>query len=221
MIGNSKRQQSRDRGAFATRSSLALALIVIGCSTQSLFAQQRADRSGKEVVETLCISCHGSGANGAPKIGDNKAWAARASAGLTSLTQHALDGIRQMPPHGGNPSLSDIEIERAITYMVNQSGGQWNEPVARTAIKTQRAGADVVEAQCSKCHAAGVGGAPKIGDRSAWIKRETKGLDYLIRSAINGHGGMPPRGGLANLTDAEIRGAIIYMMNYGAASTKY
>ena len=59
-------------------------------------------RSGKDIVETLCISCHGTGASGAPKIGDSKAWATRASQGLTSLTQSALKGIRQMPPHGGN-----------------------------------------------------------------------------------------------------------------------
>ena len=60
---------------------------------------------------------------GAPKIGDKKAWTKRASQGLTSLTKSALQGIRQMPPHGGNPNLTDTEIERAITYMVNQSGG--------------------------------------------------------------------------------------------------
>jgi cytochrome c5 len=65
-----------------------------------------------------------------------------------------------------------------------------------------------------------VNGAPKIGDKADWIPRLKPGLDVVLRSAINGHGGMPPRGGMADLTDAEIQRAIIYMFNGGAASTK-
>jgi cytochrome c5 len=45
---------------------------------------QAPDRSGKDVVETVCAACHASGAKGAPKIGDKKAWSKRASQGLTS-----------------------------------------------------------------------------------------------------------------------------------------
>jgi len=118
-------------------------------------------------------------------------------AGLTGLTQSALKGIRQMPPHGANMTLTDTEIRRGITYMVNQSGGHWNEPVSRTAPPVRRTGEQIVNAQCSKCHQAGVGGAPRIGDRDAWIPRLKNGLDVVVRSAINGHGGMPARGGLA------------------------
>src|SRR5262245_15449264 len=69
-----------------------------------------AEKTGKEVVDSACIACHGTGVNGAPKIGDSKAWSKRASQGLSSLTQNALKGIRQMPAHGGNPGLSDFEI---------------------------------------------------------------------------------------------------------------
>ena len=181
-------------------------------------AAQTAERSGKEVVESLCISCHGTGAGGAPKIGDKKAWSARAAKGLTGLSQNALKGIRQMPPHGGNPSLTDTEIERAITYMVNQSGGHWTEPVSRIAAAPERTGKEIVETQCIKCHGTGVNGAPKIGDREAWRPRVKQGLDVVVRSAIHGHGAMPPRGGMADLTDAEIRRAIIYMFNAGTGA---
>jgi cytochrome c5 len=181
---------------------------------------QGGGRSGKEVVDKVCISCHGSGVNGAPKIGDTKAWSKLAAQGLTSLTKNAINGIRKMPPHGGNSGVTDFEIERAITYMVNHSGGDWYEPIDRARKATERRGEQVVGLYCGKCHETGAGGAPKIGDKPAWIPRLTQGLDPLVRSAINGHGGMPPRGGGPNLTDAELRNAVVYMVNGGAGPAK-
>ena len=201
-----------------TLDSIILAALVALASIGTASAQP-TERSGKQVVDSLCISCHGSGASGAPKIGDKKAWADRAAKGLSGLSKNALAGIRQMPAHGGNMKLTDIEVERAITYMVNQSGGHWTEPVSRTVATAPRSGKEIVEAQCVKCHGKGVGGAPKIGDRAAWTPRLKQGLDTVVASAIHGHGAMPPRGGMADLTDVEIRSAIIYMFNVGTGAT--
>jgi cytochrome c5 len=201
-----------------------MAILIIAALAACIAAQgaaaQNTERNGKEVVDSVCIACHGTGAHGAPKIGNKKAWSKLASRGLTGLSKSALKGIREMPPHGGNPGLSDTEIERAITYMVNQSGGRWTEPVSRTTKAPERTGEQIVQMQCSKCHQEGIGGAPKIGDHSAWIPRLKPGLDVVVRSAINGHGGMPARGGMANLTDAELRSAIIYMFNKGTVPPK-
>ncbi|MBV8209733.1 MAG: cytochrome c5 family protein [Mycobacterium sp.] len=178
-------------------------------------AQQGSDagQSGQQVVEAVCARCHRTGLNGAPKIGDQAAWSKRAAQGLTSLTQHALDGIRRMPAHGGSPNLTDLEISRAITYMVNRSGGHWFEPVSTTAAAAERSGEQVVKTQCVKCHEPGLNGAPKIGDRKAWLPRMKQGVNYLVRSAMHGHGGMPPRGGEADLTDSELKNAILYMFD--------
>jgi cytochrome c5 len=200
---------------------LAPMLLAGAAMVGSQAAQAQApERSGKEVVEAVCASCHASGANGAPKIGDKKAWAKRASQGLTSLTDHALKGIRNMPSHGGKANLSDLEIGRAVAYMVNQSGGKWTEPASAKDMARERSGKQVVDAQCSKCHAKGDGGAPKIGDRAAWAPRMKQGVDALVLSAIRGHGGMPPRGDKADLTDGEIKSAINYMFNPTASSAK-
>lgn len=181
---------------------------------------QTSERNGKDVVDAVCITCHGAGANGAPKIGDKAAWAQRTARGLTGLTRNAINGVRKMPAHGGNPNVTDFEIERAITYMVNKSGGQWAEPVSKTARPPERSGKQIVDAQCVKCHLKGDGGAPKIGDRAAWIPRGINGIDPLVRSAIAGHGGMPARGGMADLTDNELRGAVVYMFNSGVVPVK-
>lgn len=199
---------------------MLLLLAAIGWIAAVGAGAQPVERSGKEVVESLCVSCHGIGARGAPKIGDKKAWSKLASRGLSGLSKSALEGVRDMPPHGGNPNLTDTEIERAITYMVNQSGGHWNEPVSRTARTAERTGEQIVSVRCSHCHLKGVNGAPKIGDKADWIPRLKPGLDVVVRSAINGHGAMPPRGGMANLTDAEIKSAIVYMFNGGTPTNK-
>jgi cytochrome c5 len=170
-----------------------------------------APRTGAQVVEEQCALCHASGRDGAPRIGDNKAWAERAKRGLPGLTQTALEGIRKMPPHGGKLHLSDLEIQRAIAYMVNKSGGNWIEPVDRAALPKGRTGESIVKAKCVQCHGTGKDGAPMIGDSTAWVGRAKDGFDSLVRSAIHGHGAMPARGGMADLTDAEMRDAVTYM----------
>ncbi len=207
----------RSVGTFKSAAAVALLAIALPFATQPA---QATTRSGKEVVDAVCAGCHASGANGAPKIGDEKAWSNRASQGLSGLTRHALEGIRKMPPHGGNPGVSDFEIELAITYMVNQSGGHWATPIDKSAPTVDRSGEQIVQAQCAKCHATGVDGAPRIGDRAAWIPRLRDGIDALVRSATRGHGGMPARGGMADLTDTELRSAILYMINQGVAPAK-
>jgi cytochrome c5 len=84
-----------------------------------------AAKSGKQIWEGTCSACHGTGAAGAPKIGDKKAWAPRIAKGLKTLEQHALHGFQSnglmMPPKGGNPGLSDADVIKAVKYMVDQS----------------------------------------------------------------------------------------------------
>jgi cytochrome c5 len=78
-----------------------------------------------------------------------------------------------------------------------------------------REGKEVVSAVCAGCHQEGKDGAPKIGDRAAWTPRLAKGLEDLIDAAVNGHGGMPSRGGMPQLERDELRAAILYMFNSG------
>ena len=206
--------EGRWLSAHTLRRGFALAALSLAASvTAQTAGAPGGERGGKEVVEAVCSSCHKTGVNGAPKIGDKRAWARRTSRGLTGLTEIALKGIRKMPSHGGDLTLTDVEIARAIAYMVNQAGGRWIEPVSKLAPAVERSGKQIVQMQCAKCHQSGVNGAPRIGDRAVWKPRLKPGLDAAVRSAIHGHGPMPPRGGLADLTDSEIRAAIVFMGN--------
>ncbi len=189
-------------------------------ATQSA-AAQNAERSGKEVVDSAVhrLPRHRRARRAEDRRQESlgEARGARPDRPYARARSKASGRCRRT---AATPDLTDTEIERAITYMVNQSGGHWTEPVSRTTKAPERTGEQIVQARCSKCHQDGVGGAPKIGDRSAWIPRFKPGLDVVVRSAINGHGGMPARGGMANLTDAEMRSAIIYMFNKGTVPPK-
>jgi cytochrome c5 len=87
-------------------------------------------RTGKQIVEAVCAACHATGALNAPKIGDKAAWGKLIAEGHDELTQTAIKGIRQMPPRGGSPDLTDVEIARAVAFMANQAGANFKEPPA-------------------------------------------------------------------------------------------
>jgi len=90
-------------------------------------------QNGQAVYTAVCAACHGTGAAGAPKLGDNGAWSPRIAQGYDTLVQHAVNGIRAMPAKGGNPDLDDVEVARAVAYMANQGGAKFKEPEAPAA----------------------------------------------------------------------------------------
>ncbi|MGM9515106.1 c-type cytochrome [Roseateles sp. DB2] len=76
-------------------------------------------------------------------------------------------------------------------------------------------GKSVFGKTCSMCHAAGVAGAPKPGDKADWGPRIAQGKDVLYKHAIEGFTGakgmMPARGGGASLSDDEVKAAVDFM----------
>jgi len=85
--------------------------------------------------------------------------------------------------------------------------------VAKAPASTAKVdGAAVYASGCNVCHATGVAGAPKLGDKTAWAPRMGLGIEGLTASVIKGKGAMPPRGAVANATDAQLRGAVEYMV---------
>jgi len=181
-------------------------------------------QSGEQVVKTVCATCHQAGLAGAPKIGDKAAWGPRIKQGQSALLQSALKGKGAMPPKGGNASLSDDDVARAVAFMANQAGANFKEPAVKAPAQKPQAqagaaaggaadGKKVFDSTCTACHATGVAGAPKLGDKAAWAPRIKQGMDTLVQSATKGKGAMPPKGGNASLSDADLRAAIEYMVS--------
>jgi len=72
-------------------------------------------------------------------------------------------------------------------------------------------GKAVYEKVCSVCHASGLAGAPKFGDKAAWAPRIATGINTLHQSALKGKNAMPPKGGNMALSDADVTAAVDYM----------
>ena len=222
----------------------------------------RTMKSGEDVFKAVCTTCHTAGIAGAPKVGDNAAWAPRLAAGAATLFDHAIKGYQGksgvMPAKGGNTDLDDFEVARAVVYMANLSGGKLAEPpapakaagpdapapvampqadpnavAAIAAINAGKpasaqvaaaaptaagagdaAGKKLYDTACMVCHAAGIAGSPKFGDKAAWAPRIAQGLDTLYEHAIKGfqgkNGVMPPKGGSA-APDDDVKAAVRYM----------
>ncbi|WP_269533050.1 cytochrome c5 family protein [Chitinimonas sp. BJYL2] len=190
-------------------------------------------RSGKAVYDAVCASCHAAGLAGAPKFGDTAGWAARLSKGFSSMVNNAIKGINGMPAKGGAADLTDDEVARAVAYMGNAAGGKFTEPAIQGApaaatdaaapvadaaaaapakVDLAAKGKEIYNSVCMACHAAGVAGAPKVGDKAAWAPRIKGGLDAVVKTAAAGKGAMPPKGGFAG-SDEEFRATVEYMVN--------
>lgn len=89
-------------------------------------------------------------------------------------------------------------------------------PAAAPAPTASAAGQSVYNRTCALCHAAGVAGAPKPGDKAEWEPRIAQGVDVMYKHAIEGFTGskgmMPPRGGASNLSDEEVKAAVDFMV---------
>lgn len=89
-------------------------------------------KTGEQVFQAQCAACHANGAAGAPKFGDEAAWAPRIQTGYDALLNSALKGKNAMTAQGGG-DFNDVEIGRAVVYMANKGGAKFDEPKAPAA----------------------------------------------------------------------------------------
>jgi cytochrome c5 len=218
-------------------------------------------KTGEQAYNSACMGCHAAGVAGAHKFGDQVAWAVPIGTGLDVMVANVVKGKGAMPAKGGNPTLDNLEIARAVVYMTNAAGGQFAEPtapavsaeapkvaapapvkpmvavappaapVAMASATTASAatpvaasantapsaaelalGQKIYNQACVACHAAGVAGSPKFGDKVAWGKYLDQGIDGMTAAAIKGVGIMPARGGLSTASDADIHAAVQYIV---------
>jgi cytochrome c5 len=125
---------------------------------------------------------------------------------------------------GGAEQEASTAEAQAIAERIRPVGevavGQAPQPSGLSLIATANAaddkGKQVYDQSCAACHAAGVAGAPKLGDKAAWTARVAQGNDTLYTHALKGYQGksgfMPPKGGNASLSDADVKAAVDFMV---------
>jgi len=99
---------------------------------------------------------------------------------------------------------ADLRIQPVAKFELAKA-----EPAAAAGPKD---GATIYNTVCGACHNTGAAGAPKIDDKAAWAPRVATGKEALYKSVIGGKGAMPAKGGAADLSDAEIKGAVDYVL---------
>ncbi|CAG1017820.1 Cytochrome c-555 [Burkholderiaceae bacterium] len=199
-------------------------------------------KSGEQVYTTVCAACHAAGTLNAPKLGDNAAWAPRLAQGFNVLLTSAVKGKGAMPAQGGgdhteleisravvymaNKAGAKFEEPKApapaaaaaaaatppAAAPVAAAAAPAPAPVSTAAAPQADAAPPLYAQNCAACHAAGVAGAPKLGDKAAWAPRLALGIDGLTTSVIKGKGAMPPKGG-SSASDADIKAVVTYMAN--------
>jgi len=175
----------------------------------------KVEKTGEQVYNEVCASCHASGALGSPKYKDAGAWSGRIGQGYDTLLNHALKGFNKMPARGGEPDLTDLEVARGIVYMTNAAGGKFEAVLKRERVPTDAElvkGKAVYSANCAECHSTGLTGAQKLDDTVAWTALIKRGKDALYDAAIQGTAGGPAKGGNDKLSDADTRLAVDYMV---------
>jgi cytochrome c5 len=233
---------SGTRGMHEDQTAILARIQPVGQLQLAAAGGAKGQLAGEEVFTQVCKTCHEAGLLNAPKFKDKTAWAKVIAQGRAVAVEHAIKGIRAMPPKGGNADLTDIEVERAVVFMANAGGASWKEPAAAPAPAAPAKGAaqaaapaetakvaaapaaaapaaakpdgkKIFETTCTVCHGTGVAGAPKFGDKAAWAPRIATGLDTLVKTAIAGKGAMPAKGGNNALSDAEVRAAVEFMVS--------
>lgn len=100
----------------------------------------------------------------------------------------------------------------AIAAIPQAASGSAATGGATQSADASQAGKALYTQVCQACHAAGVLGAPKFGNKDDWAPRLKDPMDTVYNYALHGKGAMPPKGG-SNASDADVKAAVDYMVS--------
>jgi cytochrome c5 len=111
----------------------------------------------------------------------------------------------------GSVVIGEVPAQSAAAASAVQSMS--GATVKTAATGSAEAGKNLYNTVCMACHAAGIAGAPKTGDKAAWKARIATGKEALYNSAIHGKNAMPAKGGMASAPDADVKAAVDYLVS--------
>lgn len=174
--------QDAQHEAIAERLSPVGELCLQGedCGTAAAASSDEGGDSGsvdgESIYGNVCSACHESGAAGAPIRGAEDAWSDRVEKGFATLLDHSINGFNAMPAKGGNPSLSDEDVEAATAYLV--------EPV----MEVPETGGDEAASEGSESEEATADA--DASEESSGEATETASTDAEAQGSSNGDSGL-------------------------------
>ena len=172
-------------------------------------AQGGGDYNDVEIGRAVVFLTNAAGAKFAePAVPAAEAGAEAATATAATAATATTAGPPVVAPAAAGPSASVV----AALAAANKTAAAATAASATPVVAGAGAGQALYNQACAACHAAGVAGAPKFADKAAWAPRIPLGLDALTASVIKGKGAMPPKGGAASASDADIRATVSYML---------
>ena len=137
--------------------------------------------------------------------------------GLKTTSVGDANAVAERLKPVGTVVIGDVPTPAAESLPVGAASGvkpASSEPIKTVAAGGAGAGKKLYDTVCMACHAAGIAGAPKTGDKAAWKPRIATGKEALYNSALHGKNAMPAKGGLASAPDADVKAAVDYMIGF-------
>ena len=127
------------------------------------------------------------------------------------IVQFITGGIKVDP---NSSAMSEQAIAKRMNPLsANKSNQMAGSSSSESVAVALDPGESLYNTVCQACHTAGIAGAPKTGDKTAWSERVKLGNDTLSKSVINGKNMMPARGGATNASNDDIRAAVDFMLS--------
>lgn len=165
-------------------------------------ADQTADQIAGTVDEAIDPMASAPGEDASAAMDMTQQATGEAAQGATSMPDQTTAGVQGTEP----PTTTQADAASAAAIA----------PAAGAPAEDLAQGQSVYDGKCKACHATGASGAPKLGDTANWAPRIEKGMDAMVKNAIEGYKGdvgyMPPKGGFMSLTDEEVKAAVAYMV---------
>lgn len=127
----------------------------------------------------------------------------------------AMTEVPEATEAPATPAAPEPETTGATEMTEAPAAAAAEEQVAAATEAAEPASVDggkVYYTYCAVCHKTGLNAAPKYGNKALWIKRIAQGREVMYKHAIEGLRGMPPRGGIPGLSDAEVKAAVDFMV---------
>ena len=167
----------------------------------AMTAQAGGDYSDAEIARAVVHMANAGGAKF-----DEPAASAPAPTSATSAASAAVASTASSAPAVASAAAAPAAATTAAAVAAPAAAA------AAATVAAKDAGKTLYESACIACHAQGVANAPKFGDKLAWAKLMKEPIEELLEEVVKGKGAMPPKGGRADASTADIKAAIEYML---------